>query len=407
MIALLSCPPPAIAGYGLYTHGYGIKSLGYGGIGYVLAEDSYTLASNPAGAAVMGDRLDLGLDYENFDGGVSIEHNLLGRDQRYVTSQRDFIIPQIGATWMLSDRVVVGATAFFAGFGTEYKHSPYERFGGDPSIKLGLSQASAALALGYLIAPHQSVGFAVNLAYQVLEAEGADVFAALSDDRKHFSNQGMDGRFGAGFTLGWLGTLGPQVVGALSYRSKTWTDRYDEYAGLLPERGRVDLPAIYGGGLSWAFIPGWTAAFEYQRIDYGEEAAIGNRLGHIIGGESLGLEDGPGFGWRNQDITKFGLAFEVSERLTLRGGYGHGSQNIPTSQTFFGGLAPSFLQDHYTLGATLGLSPRWEVSGYLGIAPRAHLYGKNSIPPVVGGGEANLDAQQFYLGFSFGRRTRE
>lgn len=404
LIAMLLLPMDASAGgYGAYTHGYGIKSLGFAGLGFVLAEDTYTLASNPAGAVAMGERFDVGLDYENPHPSASVRGNLLGSDEEYASRARLFFVPQIGASMAVSERASIGATAFFAGFGTDYKRSPFERFGGDSRITLGIAQAGVSAALGYLVAPRHALGLSLNLSYQVIELKGGDVFALISQDREHFSNQGKEGSFGAGFTLGWLGAITPELTGALSYRSKTWSQRFDDYAGLLPDRGRFDFPAIYGGGLSWEFVPGWMAAFEFQRVLYAAELATGNEFRDFIFGPRLGSKDGPGFGWNNQNIYKYGLAGQVSPRLILRGGYSHGTPNIPASQTLFGSLGPSFGQQQYTLGSTLRLSARWEVSAYAAYTPKHRLRGEGSIPLLLGGGEIDLESTEYSAGFSLGR----
>lgn len=402
LIVMILLPCDAFAGLGVYSHGNGIKSLGVGGLGFVLAEDSYTLSSNPAGAVAMGERLDLGLDYESPRVRASIRDNARGPDESYSSRAQTFLVPQIGVVVPVSERVSVGATAFFAGLGTDYKRSPFERFGGDPRITLSLAQVGSSFALAYLAAPKQSLGVALNLSYQELSVKGADVFALISEDPNKFSNQGRDGALGVGFTLGWLGEITPQVVGALSYRSKTWAQRFDEYAGLLPEQGRFEFPANFGGGLSWEFVPGWTGALEFQRVFYSSESAIGNPFGQILGGERLGSEDGPGFGWNNQNIYRLGLMHRMSKRWILRAGYIYSTPNIPASQTLFGALAPTFSQRHYTAGATLRLGPRWEVSGYLAHAPAKTLRGRNSIPALVGGGEVDLNVPQYFAGFSFG-----
>lgn len=403
LIPLTLLPFTVNAGSGVYTHGYGIKSLGFAGIGFVLAEDSYTLSSNPAGAVDMGQRVDFGLDYESPHPGARIDDNAAGPDDRYASSARDFFVPQFGAVKPVSERMSIGATAFFAGFGTDYKRSPFERFGGDPRITLNLAQAGLSGALGYRVAPRQSVGLALNLSYQILAVKGADVFAQLSQDPEHFSDQGKDGSLGLGFTLGWRGELTPGLLGALSYRSKTWAQRFDEYAGLLPDRGNFEFPANFGAGLSWELVPGWTTAFEFQRVFYTSELAMGNEFRGVPGRSPLGSKDGPGFGWENQNLYKLGLARQWSERLILRGGYIYGTANIPGSQTVFGTLGPSFGQRHYTVGATLRLSADWEVSGYSGYVPRTKLRGDGSIPPALGGGEISIDATQYFFGVAFAR----
>ncbi|MGQ0698863.1 MAG: OmpP1/FadL family transporter [Panacagrimonas sp.] len=403
LLALALLPGQVCAGHGAYVHGYGIKSLGFGGMGFVLAEDTYTLSSNPAGAIAMGDRYDIGIDYESPHPRVRVRDNALGRDEEYGSSARSFPIPQVGIVTPISERASLGATAFFAGLGTDYRDSPYERFGGDPRVTLSLVQAGTSVAMGFLVAPKQSLGVALNLSYQEVDLKGAGVFAAISQDREHFSNQGKEGGLGVGLTLGWLGQLTPELLGALSYRTKTFSQRLDDYAGLLPDRGRFDFPAIFGGGLSWEFTPGWMAAIEFQRVLYSSETATGNKFVQLLGGEKLGSADGPGFGWNNQNIYKLGLAYEYSDRLILRAGFSYATLNIPPSQTLLSALAPSFAQRHYTLGATLRLSADWETSAYIGASPKQRLQGSDSIPPLAGGGELDITVSQYFIGFSFGR----
>ena len=46
---------------GYFSHGYGVKSQGMGGVGIALPQDGLAAAANPAGTAFVGDRFDLGL----------------------------------------------------------------------------------------------------------------------------------------------------------------------------------------------------------------------------------------------------------------------------------------------------------------------------------------------------------
>lgn len=393
----------AQAGYGVYSHGYGIKSLGYAGMAYTLAEDSYTLAQNPAGAAVMNDRFDFGLDIELALPKASIRDNLFGADNSYHSEANLFPIPQVGAVKALSDQLSIGATAFFAGFGADYRRSPYERFGGDRRITLSLAQIGVTGALSYMVAPGQALGIATNLSYQELDVKGAQVFAAMSQDPQHFSNQGKDGTPGIGFTLSWMGALTPSLTGGIGYRSRTWSGRFKEYAGLLPDRGRLDLPQQFGGGLSWELVPRWVVAGEFQRVFYSSEAATGNSFGGNVFGEPLGSKKGPGFGWDSQNVYRLGLAHQVSAALILRAGYIYGTQIKQPSQNLLGALAPLVGRRNYTLGATWRWNPDWEVSGYTGMGPKSSLRGEGSLPLLLGGGEIDQECSQYFLGVAFAR----
>jgi long-chain fatty acid transport protein len=121
-------------------------------------------------------------------------------------------------------------------------------------------------------------------------------------------------------------------------------------------------------------------------------------------GRKLGEKEGPGFGWRDQDIVRFGIAWQATPTLDLRGGYSHGSKQMPREETLFGSLSPSFARDHFTAGGTLAISKHWETSAYVGYSPTLWLRGKNSIPLIAGGGEADLHSEQMFTGISFARK---
>lgn len=54
---------PAFATNGYLAHGYGIKSKGMAGTGVALPQDTLIGATNPAGIAFVGNRVDLGVPY--------------------------------------------------------------------------------------------------------------------------------------------------------------------------------------------------------------------------------------------------------------------------------------------------------------------------------------------------------
>jgi long-chain fatty acid transport protein len=54
---------PALATNGYFSHGYGVKSQGLGGVGIALPQDSLAAATNPAGLGLVGDRVDVGLTW--------------------------------------------------------------------------------------------------------------------------------------------------------------------------------------------------------------------------------------------------------------------------------------------------------------------------------------------------------
>ena len=65
----------ALATNGYFSHGYGVKSMGMAGVGIALPQDGLAAATNPAGTAFVGDRLDLGLTWFRPSRGAEIRGN--------------------------------------------------------------------------------------------------------------------------------------------------------------------------------------------------------------------------------------------------------------------------------------------------------------------------------------------
>ena len=115
--------------------------------------------------------------------------------------------------------------------------------------------------------------------------------------------------------------------------------------------------------------------------------------------------DGAGFGWRDINVYKIGFNYQWNDNLTLRAGYNHNSQPIPSSQTFFNILAPGVVQDHITLGLTWAFADKSELSLSYMHAFSEKVNGSGSIHGGIGGyggGEANIEMQQNSLGLAYG-----
>lgn len=79
-LALLS--QPAAATLVIFEHGAGIKSMGAGGTAYAAAEEATAIPGNPAHAAVLGNRYDVGIDVLSPLANARFDGNLFGPDER-------------------------------------------------------------------------------------------------------------------------------------------------------------------------------------------------------------------------------------------------------------------------------------------------------------------------------------
>jgi long-chain fatty acid transport protein len=183
--------------------------------------------------------------------------------------------------------------------------------------------------------------------------------------------------------------------------------KFDDYKGLFADGGRFDVPENYGVGLAFRPTSDWTLGADVQTIRYSKVSSVGNSVSSLFQGRPLGSANGPGFGWRDVTVVKVAVSHQLNSTLTLRGGYSHANQPVPTGETFFNILAPGVVQDHLTVGATWKTQGGGEVSGFVARAFGKTVAGSGSIPPGnppagLGGGNANVRLAETIVGVSYG-----
>ncbi len=410
-VALLT-PSLAFATNGYFAHGWGMKSKAMAGAGIANAEDGLSAANNPAGMVHVGNRVDFGIDWFSPDR----ESNITGTagavaDQSLDGNGTDnFLIPEFGYNQMLgADRSIGVAVYGNGGMNTNYEGGVILFNGGAGPNRTGvdLSQLFVAPTYSMKINNAHSFGVSVNLAFQRFQAEGLQGFCngSFSSNPTNCTNNGYSTSTGYGLTLGWLGQLAPNVSMGATYRSQTYMSEFDEYAGLFAEQGDFDIPSMYGVGFKFTPSSDVTILFDYTHINYSDIASIANPISNLtVGGNALGTDNGGGFGWKDMDVYKLAIAWQMRPDLVLRAGWNHGEQPIPTNETLFNVLAPATVEDHLTLGATWTLANKAELTVAYMHAFENTVNGSGSIPLGGGfpGGEANIGMSQNSLGVAYG-----
>lgn len=407
--ALTALLPQAVqATNGYLAHGYGNQSKGVAGVAAALPQDALVIATNPAGLLSLDSRLDLGIDVFLPRRNATIEGNAFGPDEGFSGNDTDvFYIPEFGYNRRLSERLAVGLAIYGnGGINTDYQRNPFARFGATGKAGVNLEQVFVAPALAFAVTERHHLGIAVNLAYQRFRARGIAPFAAASIDPSRVSDNGHDDSTGAGVRIGWLGQITDQLEIGASWQSKTWMSSLDKYRGLFANQGEFDVPENYVVGVAYHPGDALTLAADWQRILYSDVAAVGNSAFRLFqGGQPLGSNGGPGFGWRDIDVIKLALRYQASSRLTLRLGYSHSDQPIPERETFFNILAPGVVQEHLTTGATWRINESHALTLTYTHAFGEWVRGAGSIPPGMppgfGGGEADVYLQEDIFGIGW------
>ncbi len=410
-LAVLLLSTQALATDGYFSHGYGVKAQGMGGVGIAIPQDALAAATNPAGMGLIGDRIDFGLTWFRPIREAEIEGNANpSNNGTYKANEsKNFFIPEFGYNKVINDQLSLGVSVYGnGGMNTDYNR-PIPLFG---NTKAGIDMAQLFIAptLAWKINETHTVGVSVNLAYQRFEAKGLQNFdnANYSSSVGNVTNRGHDNSYGAGLHLGWIGKINHAVSVGATYQTKTYMTKFDKYKGLFVEQGDFDVPEQYGVGIAFKANNKLTIAADIQRINYGDVDSVGASVTNLtIRQIPLGDNNGAGFAWRDVTAYKLGASYAWDETLTLRAGYNHSSQPIRKSETMFNMLAPGVVQDHLTLGATWVLPNKSELSFAYMHAFEKKVNGSGSIPSGMppqgfGGGDANLKMHEDSLGIAYG-----
>jgi long-chain fatty acid transport protein len=398
---LLVVAQQANATNGYFLEGYGTDSKAQAGVGIALPLDSLTVATNPAGLTAIADGITFGVEIFRPRRDATLDQD--GQSEEFDgNGTRFFYLPEIGFSRHIGDRIAWGVALYGnGGLDTNYGSNPYARFGAQGSAGVDLEQAFLTPALAVKLNDANSLGVALNVAYQRFEAKGIGIFGNFSQAPDEVSNRAHDDSSGVGIRLGWLGHLNDYVSLGASWQSKTHMGRFEKYSGLFADGGSFDIPESYGLGIAVRPTQQLSIGLDWQRILYADVPAVGNSLDSLFAGVPLGASDGPGFGWRDISVVKLGGSYALSESVTLRAGVSKSQQPVPASQTFFNILAPGVIETHLTAGGSWKLGNRNQISVAWLHAFKKTVDGSGSIPPAFGGGEANISLEEDSLAISF------
>ena len=300
--------------------------------GTAFSQDSMAAATNPAGMAFVGERMDLGLQLFSpssrgytvtgappapvgspvFDAfGVCQFPHPSGAcappfsvDPGSVESENDFfLIPHFAYNWQLNDGSTAGVSIYGnGGMNTEYKgHSATLPQPTDPSFPIttvpgtygagtagvNLAQLFVNVSVSKIIEPKHAVGASLIIAGQRFHAQGLDNFGQFSLDPNNLSANRKSDSFGAGLKFGYQGEVTEGIRVGIAYQSKISMTNFDEYKGLFAEGGDFDIPSTYNIGASFDVGSSGVIVADIQRINYSDVAAISNPISRLTDGSCL------------------------------------------------------------------------------------------------------------------------
>ena len=346
--------------------GFGTANKGLAGAGVALPQDALAGATNPAGMAYVGERVDLGAALFNPNRGFDANADVGPLPPfpnippgSYDSRNDLFLIPHAGWNKRLDERSTIGVLlGANGGMNTEYGSDVWRNFNnpaGTASSPTGVdfSQLFIGVPYAYQVNERHSLGVMPIIAVQRFKAEGLEPFKAFSVHPDKLTNNGYDYSWGYGVRVGWLGQVSDDLSVGVSAQSRLYMQKFDDYAGLFAEQGDFDVPPTVTAGFAWRAMPSVTLVADWQRIYYGDVKSLHNPNDIAIGPANLlGADEGLGFGWNDIDIFKFGVQWEYSRQFTLRAGFSHADQLFDNGEALFNVLAPATVRRHASLGMT-------------------------------------------------------
>ncbi|WP_346860311.1 outer membrane protein transport protein [uncultured Draconibacterium sp.] len=394
---------------GYFSTGYGTINKGLAGAGIAFYQGSL-INGNPAGAAFLGNKYQLGVGLFNPNRQYTVAGNPSGMEGTFglmpgtiESDSKLFVIPSLGANWMLNEKSAISAALFGnGGMNTNYPTATFY----DPSSEttgVNLIQMFGNVTFSQKLGEKHSIGVTGVVAYQTFEANGLLSFGAFSSNPAALSGNGTDSGFGYGFKIGYLGQLTDNFSIGVMYQSQVFMSEFEDYAGLFAEQGAFNIPSSWTAGFSWEVVEDFTVMADVKSIMYSEINSIGNPMLPNLMTSPLGTDEGAGFGWENVMVYKVGLNYAGIDTWEFRGGVSIGQNPVQESEVMFNILAPGVVQNQISLG----LSKEVGKSGNqfhvaMNYALNNSVKGANPMDPPSGQTiEIEMNQFELELGFSF------
>jgi len=224
-----------------------------------------------------------------------------------------------------------------------------EAMGTGFGAKLGLTfKASSALTFGATFHSKTNMGD--------LETSNASLTMNANFDSNILSGA-FNPQTGAGTLAGTYTTVNVPVSGKISVVDFQWPSTLGVGAALKLSPSvmlAADIKQIY-----------WSGVMDSFRMQFTSDATQANPMAAGFANQTMDLEMFQN--WDDQTVIQLGGAFKMGPALTIRAGVNIASNPVPTST--LNPLFPAIIENHYTAGFSLALTPASDLSASMAIAP--------------------------------------
>lgn len=334
------------AGNGLSVTGYGAESSAWGGVDIAIAKDYTALNTNPAGMAQQSTRV--------FDVFLTPFYSRNQHTDQYngkrTVNKPVNAITGAGYLQPLFDGSVVAGIGLFAQGGTGYNYSKLRTpFGTEDDLSALFGIFKLAPGVAWRVNEQLRVGASLGISYATVRQKF--FFDTSVYDQNDASKTFFGSRFDGGKSVAFNGKFGLQyqpsapLTLALTYTSKTPLNLKDgtltvNYESLGMGRVRYNkasqtglaIGEEFGASALYRLTPRWRIGTELTRINHTS----------VLRSSTLRARepDGPApvaeivsvspLNFRDQTVIGIGSDFQYDAKTTLRAGWSHTRQPIPS-----------------------------------------------------------------------------
>ncbi len=324
----------------------GTYKCGMGGAGLTIASDPTAATINPALAARMGNSAIINAGWfhadveRNIGTGNSTASNTAGGTQSSDAS--DFLNASLGVNYRVSDNLGLNISVYPGGGGaTDWDNSRVTAFYGastlsdDRDIRWRMFNLQIATAW----APNETSSYGLGLVLTRADMKTTAVYGASSGAPTTNLNPGVvDVAYGAGFQVGGVWDVYPDVTLAADYHSQVYMERFHKYRYVF--LSSVNRPATVSVGMDYKYSPETIIALDVKHV-----------MQDAISTMNTTPSNG-GFGWDNMNIIMLGAQHQLNDDLQVRAGWNYGNSPIADDRTFANVLFPAIVEHHFTAGGT-------------------------------------------------------
>jgi len=377
---------PAAATNGMRMVGFGPVQNSMGGVGVGATLDASSIATNPAGIADLGQRLDLAVGY--FKPTVSYSAtgtptgapapnppSMIGADGASVSSDRGGSpIPAVAYVRPIGERLSAGVGVFaVSGMGVDYPTNLYLS-----SALTSYLNARVAPGVAYRLSDVFTLGVTANLALAQMEYDVAgNLPPAMGGQVKHSTATSL----GGGFTLGLKAKVSEQLSLGAAYESKTWFQAFSFDVPGGTDKLVFDQPMQATVGASFRPTQILLLAADVGWINWSD--TMGKNLPRYSQSQPTTMPFD--MSWSDQWVFKVGAQITAMKGLDVRVGYDYGKMPLDKTRAFENIVFPAVSEHHFTLGAGWAMNDQFTLQVTGMYSPESKLTGSNGGPPQNGG----------------------